>query len=264
MDVDVDNDLQCPICLELYTYPIILPCSHVLCRTPCAEHLFDFNFIRCPVCRDNCYVSGGISSLPRVIALENIIERYKKEQKKGTSSPRPSSSASTNKPQMSQKGTQISNTSTSSNLTKTLEILNDSVTSLSNLASETKVEIDIKCQNCRNTHRKRAKKHCITCNRNYCAACLRVTHPNKEPFTSHEFMEPGAGKSKSGVCSSKNNESVLPLVTSDPDSYCQLCTQPFCSGSDDVSIHVGHTVTPINDAYRELKVTYSDSYKTKF
>jgi hypothetical protein len=80
--MDVDDDLQCPVCLELYSYPIILPCSHVLCREPCAEHLFDFNFIRCPVCRDNCYVSGGISSLPRVIALENIISRYKDNQLK--------------------------------------------------------------------------------------------------------------------------------------------------------------------------------------
>lgn len=79
-EMEVDSDLQCPICLELYSYPIILPCSHVLCRAPCAEQLFDFNFIRCPVCRDNCYVSGGIGSLPRVIALENIIHRFKQKQ----------------------------------------------------------------------------------------------------------------------------------------------------------------------------------------
>lgn len=70
-------ELECPICLDLYTYPIILPCSHVLCRSPCAENLFDFNFIRCPVCRDNCYVTGGLGSLPKVLALENIIDKVK-------------------------------------------------------------------------------------------------------------------------------------------------------------------------------------------
>ncbi|KAK6177390.1 hypothetical protein SNE40_015499 [Patella caerulea] len=82
--MDVDHELKCPICLDLFTHPIILPCSHVLCRRPCAENIFDYNFIRCPVCRDSCYVSGGISSLPRVIALENIIEKVQAERDRET------------------------------------------------------------------------------------------------------------------------------------------------------------------------------------
>ena len=84
--MEVYNDLMCPICLEFFKHPVILPCSHVLCRSPCAEHLFDFNFIRCPVCRENCYVSGGIGSLPRVIALESIIEKYRSERRKAIQS----------------------------------------------------------------------------------------------------------------------------------------------------------------------------------
>ena len=72
----VAEELQCPICLELFHQPIILPCSHILCRAPCAERLFDNGFVRCPVCRDNCFVTGGVQSLPRVISLENIIEHY--------------------------------------------------------------------------------------------------------------------------------------------------------------------------------------------
>ncbi|XP_013416396.1 E3 ubiquitin-protein ligase Midline-1-like [Lingula anatina] len=74
------EELNCPICLEFFTCPVILPCSHILCRSPCAERLFEQNFIRCPVCRDNCYVAGGIDVLPRVISLENIIERYQEEE----------------------------------------------------------------------------------------------------------------------------------------------------------------------------------------
>ncbi|XP_005109179.3 RING finger domain and kelch repeat-containing protein DDB_G0271372 [Aplysia californica] len=82
--MEMIKDLTCPICLEFFAHPIILPCSHVLCRRPCAENLFDVNFIRCPVCRDNCYISGGISSLPRVIALESIIETVRAERKART------------------------------------------------------------------------------------------------------------------------------------------------------------------------------------
>jgi hypothetical protein len=73
----VVGELQCPICLEFFECPIILPCSHILCRSPCAQRLFDHGFVRCPVCRDNSFVSGGVASLPRVISLENIIESYR-------------------------------------------------------------------------------------------------------------------------------------------------------------------------------------------
>nr|KAG5692793.1 hypothetical protein BaRGS_002923 [Batillaria attramentaria] len=45
-------------------------------ETACCENLFDFNFIRCPVCRENCYISGGIGSLPRenlALNLEKMV-----------------------------------------------------------------------------------------------------------------------------------------------------------------------------------------------
>ncbi|KAI8747850.1 RING finger domain and kelch repeat-containing protein, partial [Biomphalaria glabrata] len=48
--MEIAQDLTCPVCLEFYTLPIILPCGHVLCRAPCAETILEANFIRCPVC----------------------------------------------------------------------------------------------------------------------------------------------------------------------------------------------------------------------
>ncbi|PVD35293.1 hypothetical protein C0Q70_02253 [Pomacea canaliculata] len=71
------GDLQCPVCLELFQQPLILPCSHVLCRTPCCSNLLHFNFIRCPVCRVDSFINGGLHSLPRVIVLENIIDKVR-------------------------------------------------------------------------------------------------------------------------------------------------------------------------------------------
>ncbi|XP_045161107.1 E3 ubiquitin-protein ligase Midline-1-like isoform X2 [Mercenaria mercenaria] len=259
MDVDVDNDLQCPICLELYTYPIILPCSHVLCRSPCAEQLFDFNFIRCPVCRDNCYVSGGISSLPRVIALENIIERYKSEQKKDASS-------SSTKTILKQTTTsaQASHSDTNENLAKSLSLLNSSVTTLSSLTESFKTESEIKCQNCKSAAtRKRAKKYCTTCDSNFCATCLRQNHPNKDPFTNHEFTEPrqhssnkeSSKSAKSRPAGASSSSSYRDVI----DCYCTLCTQPFCSGSDDRLVHNSHSVLPIEHAYRDFKNSIEDN-----
>lgn len=256
MDVDVDNDLQCPICLELYTYPIILPCSHVLCRSPCAEHLFDFNFIRCPVCRDNCYISGGIGSLPRVIALENIIERYKNEQKKE----KPKSSAASQSKQ--QPDTSSSQAGADENLAKSLSMLNSSVTALNSLTSSLKTDSTIKCQNCKSATPRRAKKYCVTCASHFCATCFRLSHPNKEPFTSHEITEPRAVQNTptpSQTLRSNGNLRTGSSASSSArkgtiDSYCSMCTQPFCSSGADRSVHSGHPVVPIDDAYAEFKV----------
>ena len=74
--VELRDELVCPVCLDLYTVPVILPCSHVLCRA-CADRLFDHLFLRCPVCRERSYLSGGMESLPRVRTIENIITRYR-------------------------------------------------------------------------------------------------------------------------------------------------------------------------------------------
>ena len=239
MDVDVDNDLQCPICLELYTFPIILPCSHVLCRKPCAEHLFDFNFIRCPVCRDNCYVSGGINSLPRVIALENIIERYKKERKKEPSA----------------RGNSFSSSSSFES--------NIDLPSLTNIAKPPESDVPVKCQNCKSATPRRAKKLCLTCGSNFCGACLRHTHPNKEPYTSHELTNPEPYSDKNTTNLSNTTALSLPpsvpsvdFVRNKVDFYCSSCRQPYCSKSKDAEIHTGHPVSVVEDAHRELKVIF--------
>lgn len=256
MDVDVDNDLQCPICLELYTYPIILPCSHVLCRSPCAEHLFDFNFIRCPVCRDNCYVSGGIGSLPRVIALENIIERYKNEQKKDKSS------SSDAVPPKQTTDNSVSQTNSNDNLEKSLSMLHNSVSALNSLTSSLNKDCDtIKCQNCKSANPRRAKKYCVTCKCHFCASCLRQSHPNKEPYTSHEFTEPSSSQAQATCNTLRSHGNLRPgsgTISSSRrntiDSYCNVCTQTFCSNGQDRSVHAGHHVVPLEQAYKDFKV----------
>lgn len=228
--MDVDSDLQCPVCLELYSYPIILPCSHVLCREPCAEHLFDFNFIRCPVCRDNCYVSGGITSLPRVIALENIISRFKENQLKGE---------------------------------KEKQKLESTV--LETVERPVKEEINIPdnpilCQHCDASLKKLAKKSCLDCCSSYCGRCLRHSHPSREPYSSHEIVEPrkdlikkpehSSSYSHSGKCSFHKEKLTL---------YCTECSQSCCKKCKSMECHRGHNITLIEDAYSELKIAMGKS-----
>ncbi|BFZ23533.1 hypothetical protein BsWGS_26572 [Bradybaena similaris] len=79
--MDLAQDLTCPVCLELFSRPVILPCSHVLCRRPCAETILEGSFIRCPVCRENSEIIGDVSNLPRIYTIENIIEKVRVWQK---------------------------------------------------------------------------------------------------------------------------------------------------------------------------------------
>lgn len=217
--MEVDSDLQCPICLELFSYPIILPCSHVLCRSPCAEHLFDFNFIRCPVCRDNCYVSGGIGSLPRVIALENIIERYKADR---------SLRENTN------------------DRTKSA----DSSFLDASLSSQSDVEKDssILCNLCNSVSKKKAKKSCLDCNVSYCSNCLLLTHQKKDPFNTHELVSPrdDVSHSVTGLCSKHSDQLSL---------FCKDCGVPTCTLCKDSSLHKDHFMITIESAYTDIKAS---------
>ncbi|XP_060069340.1 probable E3 ubiquitin-protein ligase MID2 [Ylistrum balloti] len=219
--MEVDTDLQCPICLELFNYPIILPCSHVLCRSPCAEHLFDFNFIRCPVCRDNCYVSGGISSLPRVIALENIIERYKADKKQE----------------------------------QTLPALK---TPPDNVAPKIEGGRTV-CQLCEKTPPRKAKKLCLDCNVSYCNHCLRLSHPNRQPFNTHEIVEtsptsktatPEVTGGTSGLCTIHK---TVPMSL-----YCLSCEMTVCNVCRKTDQHKKHKMAPIEEAFLNVKLSLAD------
>ncbi|XP_076858208.1 tripartite motif-containing protein 54 [Brachyhypopomus gauderio] len=85
----LEKQLSCPICLEMFTKPVvILPCQHNLCRG-CASDLYDsrnpYRFsggvFRCPTCRFEVVLDRhGVHGLQRNLLVENIIDIYKQQQ----------------------------------------------------------------------------------------------------------------------------------------------------------------------------------------
>lgn len=85
----LEKQLSCPICLDLFTKPVvILPCQHNLCRG-CASDLYDsrnpYRFsggvFRCPTCRFEVVLDRhGVHGLQRNLLVENIIDLYKQQQ----------------------------------------------------------------------------------------------------------------------------------------------------------------------------------------
>uniref|UniRef100_K7GE67 RING-type E3 ubiquitin transferase n=1 Tax=Pelodiscus sinensis TaxID=13735 RepID=K7GE67_PELSI len=92
----LERQLICPICLEMFTKPVvILPCQHNLCRK-CANDIFQVSNpgfslsrgttlgsagrFRCPSCRHEVVLDRhGVYGLQRNLLVENIIDIYKQE-----------------------------------------------------------------------------------------------------------------------------------------------------------------------------------------
>ncbi|KAG7260277.1 hypothetical protein CRUP_028351 [Coryphaenoides rupestris] len=99
----LEQQLSCPICLEMFSKPVvILPCQHNLCRG-CASDLYDSRnpyhysggVFRCPTCRFEVSLDRhGVYGLQRNLLVENIIDIYKQQQEKkgqgGEGTPDPS------------------------------------------------------------------------------------------------------------------------------------------------------------------------------
>ncbi|KAG5266721.1 hypothetical protein AALO_G00235410 [Alosa alosa] len=74
----LEDDLQCPVCCELFTDPVVLNCSHSFCRYCLDAYWKDQPSKPCPVCRRP--FPG--KSPPVNLALKNIVEVYKREQER--------------------------------------------------------------------------------------------------------------------------------------------------------------------------------------
>uniref|UniRef100_A0A3B4ZNL0 E3 ubiquitin-protein ligase Midline-1 n=1 Tax=Stegastes partitus TaxID=144197 RepID=A0A3B4ZNL0_9TELE len=156
----LESELTCPICLELFEDPLLLPCAHSLCFG-CAHRILvshcttnesvqSIGAFQCPTCRYVISLSPerGLEGLKRNVTLQNIIDRVQ----------RASSSAGLPLPAaMSSPGTPPE---------------------------------PVQCQFCEQDPPQDAVKTCVTCEVSYCEECLRATHPNKKPFTGHRLIEP--------------------------------------------------------------------------
>lgn len=217
--------MTCPICLELFEDPLLLPCAHSLCFS-CAhrilvsscsssESIEPITAFQCPTCR---YVISlnhrGLEGLKRNVTLQNIIDRFQKASLSGPNSPSESRRERTyrNSPTMSVAGERIA------------------------------------CQFCEQDPPRDAVKTCITCEVSYCDRCLRATHPNKKPFTSHRLVEPVPDAHFRGLtCLEHENEKVNMYCVADDQLICALCKL--------VGRHRDHQVASLSDRFEKLKVS---------
>ncbi|XP_034428123.1 tripartite motif-containing protein 55b isoform X2 [Hippoglossus hippoglossus] len=107
---NLEKQLICPICLEMFTKPVvILPCQHNLCRK-CANDVFQASNpylptrsgsltsggrFRCPSCRHEVVLDRhGVYGLQRNLLVENIIDMFKQESSSSKPAPERTEEAS--------------------------------------------------------------------------------------------------------------------------------------------------------------------------
>ncbi|XP_017658610.1 E3 ubiquitin-protein ligase Midline-1 isoform X2 [Nannospalax galili] len=161
----LESELTCPICLELFEDPLLLPCAHSLCFN-CAHRILvshcatnepveSISAFQCPTCRHVITLSQrGLDGLKRNVTLQNIIDRFQKASVSGPNSPS--------------------------------ETRRERAFDANTMSSAEKVL----CQFCDQDPAQDAVKTCVTCEVSYCEECLKATHPNKKPFTGHRLIEP--------------------------------------------------------------------------
>ncbi|XP_077978403.1 uncharacterized protein LOC144433885 [Glandiceps talaboti] len=77
MAQQIEELLNCPVCLERFTRPKILPCQHTFCQRPCLENLVDIRTraLKCPECRrEHKIPRNGISGFPNNLTISRFLD----------------------------------------------------------------------------------------------------------------------------------------------------------------------------------------------
>ncbi|XP_073702147.1 E3 ubiquitin-protein ligase Midline-1 isoform X3 [Garra rufa] len=228
----LESELTCPICLELFEDPLLLPCAHSLCFN-CAHRIlvshctsFDesskpFSAFQCPTCR---YVitldQQGLEGLKRNVTLQNIIDRFQKASLSGPNSP--TETRRCNLPR------------------NPFPSAVDDGTAMSSPCEA------VQCQFCEQDPPQEAVKTCVTCEVSYCQECLRATHPNKKPFTGHRLTEPVPDSRLRGLACPEHGEEKVNM-------YCVTDEQLICSLCKLVGHHREHQVAALGERFDKLK-----------
>ena len=71
-----EEDLSCPVCCEIFKDPVIMGCSHSVCKD-CLQKFWETKGSReCPVCRRR----SSKETPPRNLALKNLCEGFLQER----------------------------------------------------------------------------------------------------------------------------------------------------------------------------------------
>uniref|UniRef100_A0A665VQH8 Tripartite motif containing 36 n=1 Tax=Echeneis naucrates TaxID=173247 RepID=A0A665VQH8_ECHNA len=239
---NIERELICPICKELFTHPLILPCQHSVCHK-CVRELLMLN-------HEDSFDAGSECSLPgspRSRVPSPSMERLDRLVRSGSVS-----SPGWRRGSVTPRVTTIP----CPGCQHDIDLGERGISMLfRNFTLESIVEryrqaaraaVAIMCNICKPPQQQEATKSCMDCKASYCNECFKLHHPWGTPKAQHEYVGPTTNfRPKVLMCPEHEMEKV--------NMYCEVCRRPVCHLCKLGGSHANHKVTSMSSAYKILK-----------
>ncbi|KAI1900235.1 hypothetical protein AGOR_G00047910 [Albula goreensis] len=246
---NIERELICPICKELFTHPLILPCQHSVCHK-CVKELLLLNH------EDSLSTDAGsecsLPGSPRSRVPSPSMERLDRLVRSGSISS-PGWRRGSVTPRIT--------TFPCPGCQHDIDLGERGISMLfRNFTLESIVEryrqaaraaVAIMCNMCKPPVQE-ATKSCMDCKASYCNECFKLYHPWGTPKAQHEYVGPTTNfRPKVLMCPEHEMEKV--------NMYCEVCRRPVCHLCKLGGSHANHKVTSMSSAYKILKEKLSKS-----
>ncbi|KAM4819469.1 E3 ubiquitin-protein ligase TRIM36 isoform 1-T1 [Thomomys bottae] len=233
---NIERELICPACKELFCHPLILPCQHSVCHKCVKELLLSLDDCSTDVASDHSSQSSPRLRLPSP-SLDKI-DRISRPGWKRSSLTSPKTIAfpcpgCEHDVDLGERGI--------SGLFRnfTLESIVERYRQAARAATA------IMCDLCKPPPQE-STKSCMDCSASYCNECFKIHHPWGTLKAQHEYVGPTTNfRPKVLMCPEHETEKI--------NMYCELCRKPVCHLCKLGGVHANHRVTTMSSAYKTLK-----------
>ncbi|KAJ1080665.1 hypothetical protein NDU88_000859 [Pleurodeles waltl] len=244
---NMEPELMCPVCKEMYKQPLILPCLHNVCHLCASEILVQHGYICCdPNSEPTSPASSPATRSPRmgrrVVPKPDRLDRLIKSgfgtypgRKRGAAQtqtvifPCPACQRDVD---LGERG--LGNLFRNLTLERIVERYRQTVN----------ISTTIICQFCKPPQQE-ATKGCTECRSSFCNECFKLYHPWGTQKAQHEPTPPTLTFRPKGLLCPEHKEEV--------SHYCKTCQRLVCQLCRVRRTHTGHKITPVISAYQALK-----------
>lgn len=253
---NMERELVCPVCKEMYKQPLALPCTHNVCHVCASEVLLQHGYLCCdPTSEPSSPAATPATRSPRLgrraVPKPDRLDRLLKSgfgtypgRKRGTVHPQSVSfpcPACRRDVDLGERG--LGSLFRNLTLERVVERYRQTIN----------ISAAIMCQFCKPPQLE-ATKGCTECKSSFCNECFKLYHPWGTQKAQHEPTPPTLTFRPKGLMCPEHKEEVT--------HYCKTCQRLVCQLCRVRRTHTSHKITPVLSAYQALreKLTKSLAY----